>query len=48
MLIWYKMMHKFSYEHNKSKIKALNPEICVKVYLEPNYDNLVIKNKLIF
>ena len=42
MLIWYKMMHKFSYEHNKSKIKALNPEICVKVHLEPNYDNLVI------
>ena len=31
MLIWYKMMHKFSYEHNikykRSKIKALHPKI---------------------
>ena len=29
MLIWYKMMHKFSYEHNiehdRSKIRALHP-----------------------
>ena len=31
MLIWYKIMHKFSYEHNtehnRSKIKALHPKI---------------------
>ena len=35
MIIWYKMMHKFSYEHNyighnRSKIRALNPEIIGK------------------
>ena len=34
MLIWYKMMHKFSYEqnseHSRSKIRALNPEIIGK------------------
>ena len=48
MLIWYKKMHKFSYEHNiehkKSKLRALNPEMIGKNYLEPNYANLVIKN----
>ena len=31
MLIWYKVMHKFSYEHNimhaGSQIKALHPKI---------------------
>ena len=31
MLIWYKMMHKLYYEHNsehnRSKIRPLNPEI---------------------
>ena len=43
MLIWYKIMHKFSYEHNRSKITALNPEIIGKIYLEPNYANLVSK-----
>ena len=34
MLIWYKMVHKFSYEHssehNRSKIRGLNPEIIGK------------------
>ena len=31
MLIWYKTMHKFSYEHNnRSKIRALNSEIIGK------------------
>ena len=42
------MMHKFSYEHNiehnRSKIRALHPKIIDKIYLEPNYANLVIKN----
>ena len=52
MLIWYKMIHKFSYEHNvehkKSKIRALHPTIIGKIYLERNCANLVIKsNKLI-
>ena len=51
MLIWYKMMHKFSYEHNieynRSKIRALHPSIIGKIYLEPNYANVVIKNKVI-
>ena len=47
MLIWYKMMHKFSYEHNRSKIRALHPKIIGKIYLEPNYANLVIKNNKI-
>ena len=46
MLIWYKMMHKFSYkhniEHNRSKIRVQNPEIIVKIYSEPNYANLII------
>ena len=41
------MMHRFSYElnieHNRSNTRALNPEIC-KIYLEPNYVNLVIKS----
>ena len=42
-------MHKSSYEHNiehnRSKLRALNPEIIGKIfYLEPNYANLVIKN----
>ena len=45
------MMHKFSYKHNiehsRSKIRALNPEIIGKIYLEPNYANLVIKNNKI-
>ena len=34
MLIWYKMMHKLSYEHNiehKSKIRALHPKIIGKI-----------------
>ena len=40
MLMWYKMMHKFSYEHNiehnRSKIRALDPKIIgIKIYLEP-------------
>ena len=38
MLIWYKMMHKFSYdyehniaiEHDRSKIRALHPKIIGK------------------
>ena len=30
MLIWYKTMYKFSYEHNRSKLRALNPEIIGK------------------
>ena len=30
MLIWYKMMYKFSYEHNRSKIGALHPKIVGK------------------
>ena len=48
MLIWYKMMHKFSYniEHNRSTIRALHPKIIGKIYLEHNYANLVIKNHL--
>ena len=41
MLIWYKMMPKFSYEHNiehtGSKIRTLHPKILGKIYLEPNY-----------
>ena len=45
MLIWYKMMHRFSYiEHNRSKIKVLHPKVVGKIYLEPNYVNVVIKN----
>ena len=51
MLIWYKMIHMFSYdhniEHNRSKIRALHPKIIGKIYLEPNYANLVIKNNKI-
>ena len=51
MLIWYKMMHKFSYEHsiehNKSKIRTMYPKIIGKKYLEPNYANLVIRNNKI-
>ena len=42
------MIPKFSYEHNiehnRSKIRALPPKIIIKIYLEPNYANLVIKN----
>ena len=30
MLIWYKMMHKFSYEYNSSKTRALHPIIIGK------------------
>ena len=31
ILIWYKMMQKFSYEHNRSKIRrALHPKIIGK------------------
>ena len=48
MLIWYKMMHKFSYEHNieynRSKIRALHPKIISRIHLELNYANLVIKS----
>ena len=40
------MMHKFSYEHNRSKIRAMHPKILGKIYLEPNYVNLV--NKIIY
>ena len=51
MLMWYKMMHKFSYEHNiehnRLKIRALYLTIIGKIYLEPNYANLVIKNNKI-
>ena len=55
-LLWYsnqanlvqlKMMHKFSYEHNRSKITVMHPKIIGKIYLEPNYANLVIKNNKI-
>ena len=39
------MMHNFPYEeHNRSKTRALHPEIKVKIYLEPKFANLVIKN----
>ena len=45
------MMHKVSYEHNiehnRSKIRALHPKMIDKIYLEPNYANLVIKNNKI-
>ena len=50
MLIWYKMIHKFSYElnieHNAygSKIRSLHPKIMTRIYLESNCANLVIKN----
>ena len=49
MLILYKMIRKFSYEHNieynRSKIRTLHP----KIHLELNYANLVIKtNKIIY
>ena len=37
------MMHKFSYEHNRSIIRALHHKIIGKYYLKPNYINLVIK-----
>ena len=49
MLMWYKMMHKFSYEHNieynRSKIRALHPKIIGKnlSIKSNNYTNLVIK-----
>ena len=49
--MWYRVIHKFAYEHNiehsRSKIKALHPKIMVKIYLEPNYANLIIKNNKI-
>ena len=53
MLIWYKMMHKVSYEHNiehnRSKTRALHPKIIVKIYLEPTYANVVINtNKILY
>ena len=57
MLSCYKMMHKFSYEHNiehnRSKIRTPHPKnfliIGIKFYLEPNYANLVNKdNKIIY
>ena len=42
------MMHKFSYEHNikhnRSKLRALHPNLIRKNYLHPNCANLVIKN----
>ena len=45
------MMHKFSYKHNieynRSKIRALHPKTIGKIYLEPNYTYLVIKNNKI-
>ena len=51
MLIWYKMMKKFSYEHNikynRSKIRALHSRIIGKINLDPSYANLVIKNNKI-
>ena len=34
-------------EHNRSKTRSLHPKIIVKIYLEPNYANLVIKNNKI-
>ena len=41
------MMHKFPYElnieHNRLKIRALNPEIVGKIFREANHVNLVIK-----
>ena len=45
--MWYKVMHEFSYEHNRSKIRATHPIIIGKNYLESNYANLVIKNNKI-
>ena len=43
------MMHKLSYEHNteynRSKIRALHPKNNLIIYLEPNYANLVNKDK---
>ena len=47
ILIWLKMMHKFSCEHNRSKIRVLHPKLIGKIYLEPNYANIVIKNNKI-
>ena len=51
MLIWYKIMHKFSYEHNiqhnRSQLRALHPNLIRKIYLHPNCANLVIKNNKI-
>ena len=53
MLLWYKMMDKFTYEHNiehnRSNVRALHPKIIGKIYLEPNYSyvNPVIKNNKI-
>ena len=47
MLIWYKIMHNFSNEHSRSKIRTMHPKIIGKIYLEPNYANLVIKNNKI-
>ena len=40
------MLHNIEHniEHNRSKIKALHPKIIGKIYLEPNYANVVIKN----
>ena len=39
------MLHNI--EHNRSLTKALHPKIIGKIYLEPNYANLVIKNNKI-
>ena len=51
MLIWYKIMQKFSYEYNfeynRSKIRAPHPKIVEKIYMEPNYAYLVIENNKI-
>ena len=50
MLIWYKMIHKFSYEHNnehsRSIIIALHHIIIGKIFISGayNYINLVIKS----
>ena len=44
------MMQKFSYEHNiehnRSKIRAVHPKIIGKIYMDPNYANLVIKDHI--
>ena len=46
MIIWYKIMHNFSYEHNmehnRLTIRALHPKIIGKNHLETNYANQVI------
>ena len=42
------MMHKFYYEHNRSKIRALHPNMIGKfIWSLTIYANLVIKNNKI-